>query len=80
MWHLRDRDGAALPRYKTRAEITVFDGTPIWYGFCAGAKAIRYGVIKALIVASGIFVSILGSQTLDVKFAIIFLRYGYSVL
>ena len=61
-----------MPRYKTRAEITVFDGTPIWYGFCAGAKAIRYGVIKALIVASGIFVTILGSHTLDVKFAILF--------
>ena len=52
----------------------------IRYGFRAGAKAIRYGVIIALIVASRIFVSILGSQTLDVKFAIIFLRYGYSVL
>ena len=53
----------------------MFDGTSIWYGFSAGAKAIRsirYGAIKALIVASGIFVTILGSHTLDVKFAILF--------
>ena len=62
-------------RYTTRAEITVFDGTPIWYGFSAGAKAIRsirYGAIKALILASEIFVTILESHTLDVKFEILF--------
>ena len=72
---MRDRHGAALLRYTTRAEITVFDGTPIWYGFSAGAKAIRsirYGAIKALILASEIFVTILESHTLDVKFEILF--------
>ena len=48
--HFQDRRGAALLRYKNRAEITVLmcEQKPyhvVW--FRVGAKAIRYGMSKA---------------------------------
>ena len=51
--HFRDRRGAArrgatLFRYRYRAEITQFlcvNRSPIWYGFRADARAIRYSCV-----------------------------------
>ena len=49
--HFQDRSGAALLRYKNRAEISnpFVNRSPIRYGFCVGAQAIRYSVDIALL-------------------------------
>ena len=48
--HFQDRSGAASLRCKNRAEISdpFVNRSPIRYGFCAGAQAIRYSVDIAL--------------------------------
>ena len=45
--YIRDRRGAVSLRYRNRAEIIVLmcvNRSPIWYGFRADAKAIRYNM------------------------------------
>ena len=44
--HFQDRSGAAPLRCKNRAEISdpFVNRSPIRYGFCVGAQAIRYSV------------------------------------
>ena len=44
--HFQDRNGAASLRCKNRAEISdpFVNRSPIRYGFCVGAQAIRYSV------------------------------------
>jgi len=48
--HYQDRSGTASLRCKNRAEISdpFVDRSPIRYGFCAGAQAIRYSVLDLI--------------------------------
>ena len=52
--HFQDRSGAASLRCKNRAEISdpFVNRSPIRYGFCVGAQAIRYSVDIALMKSS----------------------------
>ena len=49
--HFQDQSGAASLRCKNRAEISdpFVNRSPIRYGFCVGAQAIRYSVDIALV-------------------------------
>ena len=55
--HFQDRSGAASLRCKNRAEMSdsFVNRSPIRYGFCVGAQAIRYSVDIASVTMKTVF-------------------------